>query len=180
MGLQLRGGAHGATGSYSVAHAVAHAVAPLKQPLKQPLWQGGGQLLLVTSSNLPYSLAGSQFASAAVGGGSGGGAVAGGAALLGRLSGLAAASGTRTRLLLTETSGVRVVDVTPGALPSAVVWPAMVPPAQAAASQLRGVVAAPTDGRFFIADKGAGVVWSLTIAPQVRCGSLFGSSMAPL
>ena len=142
--------------------------------------QGGGQLLLVTSSNLPYSLAGSQFASAAVGGGSGGGAVAGGAALLGRLSGLAAASGTRTRLLLAETSGVRVVDVTPGALPSAVVWPAMVPPAQAAASQLRGVVAAPTDGRFFIADKGAGVVWSLTIAPQVRCGSLYSASMAPL
>ena len=135
---------------------------------------------MVTSRNLPYSLAGSQFASAAVTEGHGGGAVSGGGALLGRVSGLAAASGTHTRLLLTETSGVRVVDVTPGALPSAVVWPAIVPPALAAASQLKGVVAAPTDGRFFVADKGAGVVWSVTIAPQVCCGSLCGSSIAPL
>ena len=74
----------------------------------------------------------------------------------------------RTRLLVTEPGLVRVVDVTLGALPSAVVWPPLYPfPMQPAKSSLCGVVAGLLDGTFYIADRGAAVVWSLSISPQV-------------
>ena len=64
-----------------------------------------------------------------------------------------------------------MADLTLGTLPSAVVWPPLMPPANAAASRLRGLVAGVTDGHFYVADRGAAVVWSLTIAPKVHCGS---------
>ena len=62
---------------------------------------------------------------------------AGDATLLGGVTGLATASITRTRMLLSEPGLVRVVDVKPSVLPTCVVWPPLVPPAQTAASRLQ-------------------------------------------
>ena len=91
---------------------------------------------------------------------------AGDATLLGGVTGLATASITRTRMLLSEPGLVRVVDVKPSVLPTCVVWPPLVPPTQTAASRLQGVTAGLADGRFFAVDRGAAVVWALTVGTQ--------------
>ena len=91
---------------------------------------------------------------------------AGDATLLGGVTGLATASITRTRMILSEPGLVRVVDVKPSVLPTCVVWPPLVPPTQTAASRLQGVTAGLADGRFFAVDRGAAVVWALTVGTQ--------------
>ena len=125
---------------------------------------GGGQLVVVEGDNMMYALAGNPLVAAS--------SVApqsvraGDATLLGGVTGLATASITRTRMLLSEPGLVRVVDVKPSVLPTCVVWPPLVPPTQTAASRLQGVTAGVADGRFFAVDRGAAVVWALTVGTQ--------------
>ena len=77
---------------------------------------------------------------------------------------------TRTRLIAVEPLLLRVMDLTLGTVPTAVVWPPL--PAPIGAKSLTSIAAGTTDGRFYVADRGASVVWSLAVPLQVSAAIL--------
>ena len=60
-------------------------------------------------------------------------------------------------------------DLTLGTVPTAVVWPPL--PAPFGAKSLTSIAAGTTDGRFYVADRGASVVWSLAVPLQVSAAN---------